>query len=157
MPRDRTFAPENGSRLPTAKTLSSPRRKIATWSSPTSAQTPAPGTMSSSRQTLCKLRFLFFRSRRSDLAALLHKHDIAVGLVAVHEVAETPQDLRRLDRLLPFALIARDVPRHVGLELRADAERILADHLAQVVDAAFQVLQPHAGALQAVGGADVEH
>ena len=85
------------------------------------------------------------------------EHDAAVGLVAVHEMAEALEDLRALDRLLPFAGVGLDLLLHVGLELGADAERVLADDLAHVVDAALEVLQPGAGALQAVAGADVEH
>src|SRR2546425_2426375 len=124
-----------------------------------SAQTPVSGTMSSSRQTAtsCRLKFFFLRPGRPDLAALGDEDHVAVGRVAVHEVAEALEDLRRLERLLPLALVALDVPLHVGLELGADAERILATPLAQVMDAAFQVLEPDAGALQPVAGADVEH
>jgi len=53
--------------------------------------------------------------------------------------------------------LALDVPLHVGLELRPDAEGILADDLANVVDAALPGSRAHAGALQPVAGADVEH
>src|SRR3989441_11428418 len=124
-----------------------------------SAQTPVSGTMSSSRQTAtsCRLKFFFLRPGRPDLAALGDEDHVAIGLVAVHEVAEALEDLWRLDGLLPLALVALDVPLQVGFELGADAQRILANHLAQVIDAAFQVLQPDAGALQPVAGADVEH
>src|SRR6185436_5946173 len=96
-------------------------------------------------------------SCRDRLAALRDKHHAAVGRVAVHEVAEAREDLRRLERVLPFAGIRGDVALHVGLELGADAERVLADHLAHVVDAALEALQPGAGALQAVRSTDVEH
>src|SRR2546427_6498436 len=134
-------------------------RKPATCSPPTSAQTPVWGTMSSSRQTAtsCRLKFFFLRPGRPDLAALGDEDDVAIGRVAVHEMAEALEDLRRLDGLLPFALVALDVALQVGFELGADAQRILANHLAQVIDAAFHVLQPDAGALQPVAGADVEH
>src|SRR2546428_1369092 len=124
-----------------------------------SAQTPVSGTMSSSRQTAtsCRLKFFFLRPGRPDLAALGDEDHVAIGRVAVHEVAEALEDLRRLDGLLPLALVALDVALQVGFELGADAERILANHLAQVIDAAFQVLEPDAGALQAVAGADIEN
>src|SRR5688500_13247594 len=51
MPRDSTFARENGSWLPMANTRSSSRRNTATWRPSTSAHTPVFGTMSFSRQT----------------------------------------------------------------------------------------------------------
>src|SRR5882724_460165 len=158
MPRERTLARENGSKLPRAWTLS-PTRKTATCSPPTSAHTPVSATMSCSRQTdtSCRLKCFFLGTRRPDLAALGDEDDARIRRVAVHEVPEALEDFRRLDRLLPLAFVALDVPLHVGLELRPDAEGILADDLANVVDAAFQVLEPHAGALQPVAGADVEH
>src|SRR3954470_11196902 len=115
MPRERTFAPENGSRLASAWTLSPGKRKIATCSPSTSAHTPAPGTMSSRRHTRIGMPSRDFKglvflsgARRADLAALGDEHDPAVGLVAVDEVAEALRDLRRRDRLLPLALVAVD-------------------------------------------------
>src|SRR6185503_11161041 len=60
-------------------------------------------------------------------------------------------------RHLPFTGVVAPHTVHVGFELGADAERILADHLAHVVDAAFEVLEPRGGALQAISRADVEH
>ena len=57
---------------------------------------------------------------------------------------------RILDGHLPLALVGVDHARHVGFELGADAERVLADHLAQVVEAAFEVLEP--GRRCAAGG-----
>ena len=45
---------------------------------------------------------------------------------------------------------------HELLQVRGDAEGILADHLADVVEPALGRLHPRRGALQAVGGADVE-
>src|SRR5437868_4392756 len=132
MPRESTFAPEMGSWLPTARMLSSRRRKIAIWSPPTRAHTPVPGTMSSSRQTLCKLGFLIrriglllFGARGPQLPSLGDEHYVAIGLIAIHEVAKARGDLRRIDGLLPLAFVARDVPLHVGLELGADAEGIV--------------------------------
>src|SRR5467141_172460 len=157
IPREMTLAPEKGSRLPTAWTLSSSSRKSATCSPPTSAHTPVLGTMSSSRQILCNFSFPLRRAGGTDLAALGDEDDVAIGLVAVHEMAEALHHLRVVDRLLPLALVAVDQLLDVRLELGADAERVLAHHLAHIVDAALQVLQPHAGALQPVAGADVEH
>src|SRR5882672_2135044 len=163
MPRERTFAPENGSRLPIAKMFAS-ILKSATCSPATSAHTPLFGTMSSRRQTrsnfcdpLDGLNFPLLLARRADLATLGDEDDVGVRGIAVYEVAEALEDLGRFDRLLPLALVALDVLLHVGLELGPDAEAVLAHDLSQVVDSAFEVLQPDARALQAVGGADVEH
>src|SRR5229473_34330 len=157
IPREMTLAPEKGSWLPTAWTLSSSSRKSATCSPPTSAHTPVLGTMSSRRQILCNFNFPLRRAGGPDLAALGDEDHVAIGLVAVHEMAEALHDLRIVERLLPLALVGVDQLLHVRLELGADAQRVLAHHLAHVVDAALQVLQPHAGALQPVAGADVEH
>src|SRR6185437_9446722 len=64
---------------------------------------------------------------------------------------------RILHGLLPFALVGRDDSRHVGFELRTDAERILADDLLEIVESAFQVVAPRGGALQPIRRADIEH
>src|SRR3989442_15536383 len=130
MPRERTLAPENGSWLPRARTLpeSSPplsTLNTATCSPPTSAHTPVLGTMSSSRQTAtsCRLKFFFLGARRPDLAALGDEDHVAVGRVAVHEVAEALEDLWRLDCLLSLALLALDVALQVGFELGGGGHR----------------------------------
>src|SRR6267378_6414610 len=157
IPREMTLAPEKGSRLPTAWTLSSSSRKSATCSPPTSAHTPVLGTMSSRRQILCNFNFPLRRAGGTDLAALGDEDDVAIGLVAVDKMAEPLPPLRVGDPPLPLALVAVDQLLDVRLELGADAQRVLAHHLTHVVDAALQVLQPHAGALQPVAGADVEH
>src|SRR3954469_7939296 len=139
-------------------------RKIATCSPPTSAHTPMSATMSSDRQTRtgidsCDFKFgiPFFRARRANLAALGDEDHAAVRLVAVHEVGEAAEEFRCLDRFLPFTLIGVDMPLHVGLELGAQAERVFAHHLAQVIDAALEIVEPDARALQPVCRADVEH
>src|SRR5258706_13627302 len=115
MPRDSTLARENGSWLPTAWTLSSSSLNIATCSPSTSAATPALGTMSSSGQTRTgmasrkfKVGFPLLRARRTDLLALGNEYHTGVRLVAVHEMTEELQDLRRLERLLPLAGVAVD-------------------------------------------------
>src|SRR5512132_1279261 len=155
MPRDRTLARENGSKLPTAWTLPSSSLNMATCSPSTSAATPESGMMSSSRQTRVAISSCGFKvslpllgPRRPDLSAFGDKHHVAVGRVAVHEMAEALEDLRRLDRSLPLAGIIVDKSLHLGLELGADTQRVLAHGPAHVVDAAFEILQPHAGALQ---------
>src|SRR3990172_289205 len=162
MPREMTLAREKGSWFPMACTLSSGSLNTATCSPPTSAQTPLPGTMSSSRQTRTAagssgLKLLLLGPCRADLAALGDEHHVRVGRVAVHEVPETLENLRVADRFLPLALVGLDQLLHVRFELGGDAERVLANYLAHVIDPAFQVLQPHARALQPVAGADVEH
>ncbi|VGP85176.1 hypothetical protein SB00610_04125 [Klebsiella quasipneumoniae subsp. similipneumoniae] len=80
-----------------------------------------------------------------------------VGLVAVNEGAEQRQTLRIVEGGLPLALVAVDDAGHLLLQLLANAEAILQHHLPQVGDAALQVVHPGAGALQAVGGTDIEH
>src|SRR5712691_2265011 len=142
MPRESTFAFEKGSRLSSAWTLSSSRRKIAICRPRTSAHTPVLGTMSSRRHTRiasrsCRFKFSFpFPGpRRPDLAALSDEHHVLVRVVAVHEMAEALHDLRIVDRLLPFAFVGVDQLLHVGFELGADPKRVLAHDLAHVVDA----------------------
>ena len=58
---------------------------------------------------------------------------------------------------MPFALVALDHPRHLLLQLFADAEAVFEDHLAQIVDPALKVIHPGTGALQAIGGTNIEH
>src|SRR5688572_11688503 len=124
MPRDSTLARENGSWLPTAWTLSSSRRNSATCSPSTSAATPAPGTMSSSRQTRTamasrnfKIGFPLVGPGRPDLLALGDEHHAGIGRVAVHEMAEALQDRGRLDRRFPFAGVGVDELLHLGFQL----------------------------------------
>src|SRR5690242_4166299 len=100
MPRDRTLAPEKGSRLPTAW-MSFPVLKTATCSPPTSAHTPVNGTMSSRRQTLYDFGVALGRLAGSNLSTFVDEHHAGIGGVAVDEMAEAPEDLRRFDRLLP--------------------------------------------------------
>src|SRR5258708_16714402 len=131
MPRERTLACENGSKWPRAKTRSSSSRNTATCSPPTSAPTPALGTMSSSRQmaTSCRFKFFFLWPCGPDLAALGHEDHVAIGRVAIHEVAEALEDLRRLDRLLPFALVGLHVPLQLRFQLGANAEPVCPHQL----------------------------
>jgi len=39
----------------------------------------------------------------------------------------------------------------------ADTELILAYHLFEIIEASFEIVAPHGRALQALGGANVEH
>src|SRR5437879_3252750 len=98
-----------------------------------------------------------FRCGGSDLPTLVNKRDVRIRAIAVHEVAEAPKRHRVFDRLLPFAFIAVHDARHLGLELRSDAERVLADHLLEILQPPFKVVPPRGGALQAIRRADVEH
>jgi hypothetical protein len=98
-----------------------------------------------------------FRSGRADLAALLHEHDVLVGLVAVDEAAEALAHGRRGDGGLPFALVGVHHLLHLGFQLGGQAQAVVQQHALEVVQPAFEVVAPGAGALQAVGGAHVEH
>src|SRR3984893_7982687 len=93
----------------------------------------------------------------SDLATLLHEYDVGVRCVAVGEMTESRQRCGILDGLSPFALVARNVLRHIGLELRGNAELVFAHNLFEIVQAPFEVVAPCRGALQTVGRANVEH
>src|SRR5471030_2426948 len=158
---------------------SSPMRNTATCRPLSSAQTPVSGTMSSSAQTA--LQWAFCRSRcmvcsclnsadgdgddalalieggRADLAALLHEQHVAVALVAVDEVAEALARLGIFDGRFPFADVGVAHVLHLRFQFGGEVQLVGADDLLQVFKAAFAVVAPDAGALQAVGGAGVEH
>ena len=72
-------------------------------------------------------------------------------------MTESRQRLGIFDRLPPFAFVAGNVVRHVGLELCCNAELVFAHHLLEIVQAPFEVVAPGRGALQTVGRANVEH
>ena len=96
--------------------------------------------------------------RRAELVALGHPRDRRVGRVRrVHERAEAPQPLGVGEGRRPLVLVGVDVPGHGLLELVGEAERVVHDDVAHVVEAALEVLDPARGALQPVGGADVVH
>ncbi|MNN85024.1 hypothetical protein D3C81_2022580 [compost metagenome] len=46
---------------------------------------------------------------------------------------------------------------HFGIQFATNPQAVLQNHFTQVVQPAFQVVHPGAGALQAIGGTDVEH
>ena len=101
---------------------------------------------------------LLLRSRgRTDLPALIHKHHIAVARVAVDEGLEALQRFRVVDGGLPFAFEGIHQVLHLLFQFFANAQRVVDDHRLQVFQAAFHVVAPDAGALDAVGGTDVEH
>ncbi|CCJ75563.1 hypothetical protein BN135_627 [Cronobacter muytjensii 530] len=94
------------------------------------------------------------RLRLPPKLAALHRF---IRLIAVDIGSEQRQPVGARERGLPLALIALHHLRHFTLQLLADAEGIVQDNLAQVVDAAFEIIHPGTGALQAIGGTDVEH
>ena len=64
----------------------------------------------------------------------------------------------RLAELLASDLAKDDLVRYiVGLQLCGQPQLVVHDDILQVVEAAFEVVAPDAGALQTVGGADIEH
>ena len=75
----------------------------------------------------------------------------------VDERAEAAQPLGVGERGRPLVLVGVDVPRHRLFEFVGEAERVVDDDVAHVVETALEVLDPARGALQAVGGADVVH
>ncbi|MND98739.1 hypothetical protein D3C80_911030 [compost metagenome] len=58
---------------------------------------------------------------------------------------------------MPFALIRVDNPRHLLLQFVGNPQTVIHDHIAQILDAALQIVHPGAGALQTVGGTNVKH
>ena len=58
---------------------------------------------------------------------------------------------------MPFALVALDHPRHLLLQLFADAKAVFEDNRAQIVDASLKIIHPGTGTLQTVGGTNIEH
>src|SRR5207253_3574752 len=91
------------------------------------------------------------------LLALANEDDARIGRVDVDEGTKLPELLRILERRPPFAAVAADDGGHLGLELGGDAERIVDDDLAQIIDTALERVEPGSGPLQPIGGADVEH
>src|SRR4051812_16538709 len=96
-------------------------------------------------------------SCRDRLAALGDELDRRVRLVAIDEMPEALADLRRLQCTLPLAFIGFDMPLHVGLQLRADAERILAYARGYLIVPPRGVGERGVGALRAIGRGDVKH
>src|SRR3990167_3407458 len=158
MPRDSTLASLNGSWLSMAYRLLLPCSailKIATCLLPTRAHTPRFGSRSLALHTVThwsstfafmgtssecdQLNAFFFLRGRTDLAALLHKHHVGILLVAVDEMAETLELFRIFHSGFPLALVGVHQVLHLCFQFRADAERIVDDHVLQVFQAAFQV------------------
>ncbi len=91
------------------------------------------------------------------LVTLADELNVRIALVAVDEVAETLERFLFVEGARPFALVAVDKALDVALQGVGQPQLVVDDHLAQVVDASFQVAEPDRGALQFVGAHDVEH
>lgn len=70
-------------------------------------------------------------------------------------MAEALLPLRVANHLRPFALVGVHEVLRLALELLRDAEMIVDDDLAQVLDPARKRVEPARRARQAIGGADV--
>ena len=80
-----------------------------------------------------------------------------VDIVGVGELLELLAQVLVVSHLFPLALEVPAVVRHQFLQISSDAQRILNDHLLQILDAPLQLSQPRCGALQVLGSRDVEH
>ena len=92
---------------------------------------------------------------RDGTNAFFDGDDVRVGLVRVDEMAEALQLAFVFQRGTPLALIRPDDMLHIVFQFLADPEAVLNHDLAQVTDAAFEVIEPCRGALQPLGGADI--
>mmetsp|Transcript_47884 Transcript_47884/g.113791 ORF Transcript_47884/g.113791 Transcript_47884/m.113791 type:complete len:437 (+) Transcript_47884:528-1838(+) len=96
---------------------------------------------------------------RVSLLALVNVFQLllVLRLLRVHVLTELLLQGFVVDNLLPLALKGLHVSLHHGLEICADSQHIVDDHLAQVLDSAWELLQPRRGALQMLCRGDVEH
>mmetsp|Transcript_7072 Transcript_7072/g.20830 ORF Transcript_7072/g.20830 Transcript_7072/m.20830 type:complete len:430 (-) Transcript_7072:543-1832(-) len=102
----------------------------------------------------------------SGLSADVDEFDHLVlldGVVGVGELLELLAQFWVLDDLRPFIVVGFDQVRHAVVELFADSQGIFDDDFLQVLDwttsvpATWQLLLPHSGTLELVGGQDVVH
>ena len=101
---------------------------------------------------------LLLRGGGADLIAFDKVEQVGVDArLVVDEPGELREFLRVLEHLAPLVGVGVDVPRHHGVQVVADTENVVEDHLTQVLDAAVELLQPGCGALQPLGRRDVEH
>ena len=77
---------------------------------------------------------------RTALPALADELDARLRLVGVDELPEPAAFLRIADDGRPFALVRVDQVLHHRFELGGDAELVVDDDVADVVDAAFELL-----------------
>lgn len=91
------------------------------------------------------------------LAAFGDGFDDGEGVWGVGELLEVGPAGGGVDGFGPFAEEGADEDVHLGFEVGGDAEFVFEDDGAEVFDAAGELLDPARGALELVGGADVEH
>ncbi len=176
MPRASTLTPLAGSWLPIAYTASR-TRKIATCCPSISAAHAAVGNdllecahMTPARRgigrrgTRCAHTTRLSAARSSGcarprLAALLDERTMPSSacslLMKCRKRRSVCGSLDRVPSIRTRTPIHHAL--HIGFELGGDAQTILAHHVLQVVQSALEVVAPHRGALQPIGGADVEH
>ncbi len=75
----------------------------------------------------------------------------------VRKVSERRSTLRIFHDRGPLATVGVDELLHVALELAGEAETVVYDHVAHVLDAALELLDPDRRARQSIGGSDVVH
>ncbi len=92
---------------------------------------------------------------RAALAALADEFNARLRLVAVHELAESPAFFRIANHGRPLALVRIDEPLRHRFQLGGDAQLVVDDDVANVIDAAFELFQPHARSREPIGRHDV--
>src|ERR1700741_682412 len=92
------------------------------------------------------LPLYLWHSDGNDAARLRgERHRRIRNLWSVDERDEPRQLVRIVEPALPFAGVALDVTGHRVLEFRGQPERVGADDIAQMVEAAIHRLQPWRG------------
>src|SRR5262249_44966919 len=104
-----------------------------------------------------KVYSVFRPISRTALVAFGDEFNTDFRFVGVDELAKGLSPLRVVDDFGPLALVGINEVLHHSLQLSADAEFVVDDDLAQALDAAFHVFQPHARPREAVSGLDVVH
>lgn len=77
--------------------------------------------------------------------------------LCVCELLELFPSVRVVEDFGPFAKVGADEFLHLIFEICADAELVLDDYFAEVLDATGEVFEPAGCTLEPVGCADVEH
>src|SRR5271166_4683390 len=116
----------------------------------------ARGRQLSSNLRLNELRF-FLPRRRPVLGAQRDVDEAWVLRRRIHEGAEAYELGRVLHGRLPLATVAGNNTCHLRLQVGANAQGIVEQYLAQVVDATLEVVEPDSRPLEAVRGTDVKH
>ena len=95
---------------------------------------------------------------RNLARAGLVERNSGVGLIwGVHKRDKARQLVLVGQDTCPFVLISGDMPCHCGVQIGTDPQRVLAHHIANVIETTFDGLPPYRCALEPIGGADVEH